>query len=63
MAVKSPCTDVCIFDNPKGWCQGCGRTLNETREWRKLSPYHRKAIERALPGRLEILTTGPEKGK
>ncbi|KAF6677160.1 hypothetical protein HFD94_19730 [Pantoea sp. EKM20T] len=37
--------------------------LNETREWRKLFPCHRKAIERALPGRLVILTTGPEKGK
>jgi len=55
MAIKSPCADVCIFDQSKGWCKGCGRTLKEAKEWRKLSPYHRKQIERALPERLNIL--------
>lgn len=55
MTIKSPCTDVCIFDRSKGWCKGCGRTLKEAKEWRKLSPYHRKQIERALPVRLNIL--------
>ncbi|WP_258575733.1 DUF1289 domain-containing protein [Candidatus Pantoea persica] len=56
MAVKSPCTDVCNFDNSKGWCKGCGRPLKEAREWRKLLPYHRKEIERALPVRLKIIS-------
>lgn len=56
MSVKSPCTDVCIFSNTKGWCEGCGRTLQEAREWRKLSPFHRKKIERELPSRLKILS-------
>lgn len=55
MAVKSPCTDVCNFNNTKGWCEGCGRTLQEAREWRKLSPFHRKKIERDLPSRLKII--------
>lgn len=55
MAAKSPCIDICAFDNAKGWCRGCGRTLKETREWRKLSPYHRKEIERVLPARLKIV--------
>ena len=62
MAVKSPCTDVCIFDNSKGWCKGCGRTLKEAREWRKLSPYHRKEIERALPVRLKVIARMSETG-
>lgn len=56
MTIKSPCTDVCIFNGEKGWCTGCGRTLKEAREWRKLSPYHRKEIERALSLRLKILS-------
>lgn len=55
MSVKSPCTDVCIFANAKGWCEGCGRTLQEAREWRKLSPFHRKKIEPELPARLKGL--------
>ncbi|WP_071889843.1 DUF1289 domain-containing protein [Obesumbacterium proteus] len=53
--VKSPCIDECLFLNPKGWCQGCGRTLKEAREWQKLSPFHRKKIENALPTRLRNL--------
>ncbi len=61
MAIKSPCTDVCIFDNSKGWCKGCGRTLKEAREWRKLSPYHRKEIERVLPLRLKIISKVDER--
>lgn len=56
MAIKSPCTDVCVFNGPKGWCTGCGRTLNEAREWRKLSIYRRKEIERALSLRLKIIS-------
>jgi len=55
MSVKSPCIDLCIFDGRTGWCQGCGRTRAETREWRKLSPFHRKAIERALAARIKIV--------
>ncbi|MGP6467464.1 DUF1289 domain-containing protein [Pantoea agglomerans] len=55
MAIKSPCTDVCIFEGPKGWCVGCGRTLKEAREWQKLSPYHRKEIELALPARMKSI--------
>jgi len=57
MAVKSPCIDICLFDGKTGWCEGCGRTRQETRDWRKLSPYHRKEAERVLPARLKTLTT------
>lgn len=55
MAVKSPCSDICIFDNESGWCIGCGRTRKEASEWRKLSPYHRKAAERDLKRRINVL--------
>ncbi|WP_343551114.1 DUF1289 domain-containing protein [Pantoea sp.] len=58
MAVKSPCIDVCIFDGKNGWCRACARTRKETQEWRKMSPYHRKAIERALKDRIAIMERG-----
>ncbi|MGK3114367.1 DUF1289 domain-containing protein [Candidatus Pantoea formicae] len=55
MSVKSPCTDVCIFEGKNGWCRACGRTRKEAQEWRKMSPYHRKAIERALKDRVATM--------
>lgn len=57
MAVKSPCIDQCGFTGKNGWCEGCGRTRKEAQDWRRLSPFHQKAIERALAGRMNILRT------
>lgn len=55
MTAKSPCIDICRFDPSTGWCEGCGRTRKETAEWRKLSPYHRRAVERELDRRMAKL--------
>jgi hypothetical protein len=61
-SASSPCIDVCRFDPQTGWCIGCGRTLDEARQWRKLPPFHRQRIERELARRLRNLprpnTTG-----
>lgn len=57
MSSGSPCIDVCRIDVPTGWCEGCGRTRGEIREWRKLTPYRRTAIERELPRRVRQLET------
>ncbi|HEY4066718.1 MAG TPA: DUF1289 domain-containing protein, partial [Burkholderiaceae bacterium] len=35
--VPSPCTSVCRMDERSGWCEGCGRTLNEIAAWSSLS--------------------------
>lgn len=56
MAVKSPCTDLCLFEGKTGWCRGCGRTRKEAQEWRKMSPYHRQTIERALAARIKAVS-------
>jgi len=48
---KSPCTNVCDFSNAKGWCRGCGRTREETRQWTTLKPYKRTALEKELERR------------
>jgi predicted Fe-S protein YdhL (DUF1289 family) len=48
-----PCTGVCRFDGPTGWCLGCGRTAQEIRAWAKATPYRRTALKRELPARLK----------
>lgn len=53
--MDSPCTDVCQYDPRKKWCVGCGRTADEIKTWRKMSPYHRTAISKELKRRLDRL--------
>ncbi|WP_217550726.1 DUF1289 domain-containing protein [Pantoea sp. GbtcB22] len=55
MAIKSPCLDICVFNGKSGWCEGCGRTRLEAKEWPKMSPFHKKALARVLDGRMTIL--------
>lgn len=42
-------------EDMSAWCEGCGWTLKETAEWRKLSPYRRRAVERELDRRMAKL--------
>lgn len=58
MKKNDPCISVCQFDGRTGWCAGCGRTIPEIREWRKMTPYRRTALTRGLPRRLEQLAKG-----
>jgi predicted Fe-S protein YdhL (DUF1289 family) len=44
MAVKSPCTSVCVFDGPTGFCVACLRTLDEARGWKKMTDFKRHQI-------------------
>jgi len=40
---KKPCIDVCEF-NKKAICKACGRTRQEKKEWKQLSPEQKQAI-------------------
>jgi uncharacterized protein len=51
------CISVCEFDGRTGWCLGCGRTIPEIQEWRKLTPYQRTALLRELPRRVKQVQT------
>lgn len=55
MSITSPCIDVCRFDARTGWCKGCGRTIPEIRDWRKMGNAGRKSVTRDLNRRLERL--------
>ncbi len=48
-----PCISVCEFDGRTGYCFGCGRTMEDIRAWKKLTPFRREALRRELPRRVE----------
>lgn len=52
MRNDSPCTDVCQYDQRKKWCIGCGRTVEEIKSWRKLSPYQKTKLSAELKRRM-----------
>ena len=31
--IDSPCIDICTIDRDSGECIGCGRTVEEVRNW------------------------------
>lgn len=55
MKNDSPCTDTCQYDPRTKWCQGCGRTTEEIKTWRKLSPFHKTRLMAELKRRLARL--------
>ncbi|MEM5474451.1 DUF1289 domain-containing protein [Hoeflea sp. AS60] len=55
MKNDSPCADLCRFDPRNKWCAGCGRTMDEIKAWRKMSPYHRTNLLTELKRRMKRL--------
>ena len=51
--VPSPCTSVCRMDERTGWCEGCGRTLDEIAAWSTMSDDEKRAVWNALDERRE----------
>ena len=41
--VPSPCVDICRLD-PRGFCVGCRRTMDEIAEWPRAGDARRRAI-------------------
>lgn len=57
MSVPSPCIDVCRMHAPTGWCEGCGRTLDEIAAWGALPDAAKWQVWKLLPERRERLRT------
>ena len=53
VAVRSPCIGICVIDDASGWCEGCGRTLDEIAGWLAMGADGRDAVVAELEGRLE----------
>jgi hypothetical protein len=49
--MQTPCTKVCILDDPHGRCRGCGRTADEIARWTTMTAAERAAIMAMLPAR------------
>lgn len=53
--MRSPCTNLRLFDGRTGWCRGCGRTKVEARRWKNASPGDPRELSSELPQRLRKL--------
>ena len=41
---KSPWVDICKYQGPKGWCIACGLTSKESKGWKAMKPFAKKAL-------------------
>ena len=62
MTLKSPCTDICQFDPRTRWCAGCGRTVDEIKSWRKMTPYRQRVVLTDLGRRMTRMRAGADAG-
>jgi predicted Fe-S protein YdhL (DUF1289 family) len=53
--IPSPCIDICVMDDATGWCEGCGRTLDEIARWGTTSKADRDEVMVQLPARLAAM--------
>tara|TARA_B100001175_G_C18897447_1_gene351715 strand:- start:206 stop:400 length:195 start_codon:yes stop_codon:yes gene_type:complete len=53
--LKNPCADICKFNKPNGYCNGCGLLKKESKNWKKYRDVKRKNILLKLPSRLKEL--------
>ena len=42
--IDSPCIDICTIDQDSGECIGCGRTVEEVRNWTNFDNLKKKQI-------------------
>lgn len=50
-SVPSPCISVCQIDEADGRCIGCGRSLDEIRDWPILTAEEKRALLERLRSR------------
>jgi predicted Fe-S protein YdhL (DUF1289 family) len=49
----SPCTNLCVIDPATGWCDGCGRTLDEIARWSEMTASQKWAVLREIGERVQ----------
>jgi hypothetical protein len=47
----SPCRKLCRLDSTGQYCTGCGRNLDELRQWRRWDDAQRLKVMEELPAR------------
>ncbi len=59
--VPSPCNDICRMHAGTGFCEGCGRTIDEITAWGQLDDDARLRVWAQLPqrrGDVEVMLFG-----
>jgi predicted Fe-S protein YdhL (DUF1289 family) len=51
--VPSPCVSICRMNPHSGWCEGCGRTIDEIAQWSSMSDEARRTVWAQLAQRLQ----------
>ena len=54
--VESPCVKICVVHPETRTCTGCNRTIDEIRDWSRMTPDQRRAIMAELPTRAPLLS-------
>ncbi|MFW8592831.1 DUF1289 domain-containing protein [Cribrihabitans neustonicus] len=54
--IQSPCVKICVVHPEARICTGCYRSLDEIRDWSRMSNDERAAVMEALPARASQLT-------
>jgi uncharacterized protein len=55
MPTPSPCINVCKMHPDLGWCEGCGRSIDEIAAWGSLDDAAKWRVWKLLPKRNEAL--------
>ncbi|MGC2825210.1 MAG: DUF1289 domain-containing protein [Pseudolabrys sp.] len=50
--IETPCVKVCTLDARRGFCLGCGRTIDEIARWATMNASERTRVIGELPARL-----------
>lgn len=53
--IPSPCVNICRMNRKRGWCEGCGRTLDEIGRWGGTTSADRDTVMAELPGRMKAM--------
>lgn len=50
--IESPCVNICVVQPKTRLCTGCGRSIDEIRDWSRFTPEVRSEIMSELPQRM-----------
>ena len=53
--IESPCKKICVVHPESRLCIGCLRSLDEIRDWSRMTDAERTQITAELPGRAPML--------
>ena len=53
--IQSPCVRICVVHPTARICTGCNRTIDEIRDWSRMTSEERRVIMEELPSRSSML--------